>query len=135
MPSAAARCSMSSAQRYHWSLMQVEYSTDLIFRSEATLGPLYEHLSRQAVLGGEGRTDRHLPRQKDHPNSPRNSAAASPPASKALASSTAWASRSEDVRQFGRVLRLETTANDVSFFKHHRKVEHRDGPATREVRR
>jgi hypothetical protein len=37
-------------QRYHWSLMQVEYSTDLIFRSEATLKPLYEQLSRQAVL-------------------------------------------------------------------------------------
>ena len=27
----------------------------------------------------------------------------------------------------GIVLRIETTANDVSFFKHHRKVEHRDG--------
>ena len=37
-------------QRYHWSLMQVEYSTDLMFRSEATLKPLYEQLSRQAVL-------------------------------------------------------------------------------------
>ena len=31
----------------------------------------------------------------------------------------------------GIVLRIETTANDVSFFKHHRKVEHRKGPATR----
>jgi hypothetical protein len=27
----------------------------------------------------------------------------------------------------GIVLRIETTANDVSFFKHHRKVEQRDG--------
>ena len=35
--------------------------------------------------------------------------------------------------KFRRVLRLETTANDVSFFKHHRKVEHRDGHSTREV--
>ena len=25
------------------------------------------------------------------------------------------------------VLRIETTVNDVSFFRHHRKVEHRDG--------
>jgi hypothetical protein len=31
----------------------------------------------------------------------------------------------------GCVLRIETTTNDVSFFKHHRKVEHRQGPATR----
>jgi hypothetical protein len=26
-----------------------------------------------------------------------------------------------------RVLRIETTTNDASFFKHHREVEHRDG--------
>src|SRR5664279_3278299 len=34
--------------------------------------------------------------------------------------------------KFGCVLRIETTTNDVSFFKHHRKVEHRQGrPSTR----
>ena len=33
----------------------------------------------------------------------------------------------------GIVLRIETTTNDVSFFKHHRKVEHRNGPATRDL--
>src|SRR5208282_50658 len=33
----------------------------------------------------------------------------------------------------GIVLRIETTTNDVSFFKHHRKVEHRNGPSTREL--
>ena len=35
--------------------------------------------------------------------------------------------------KFGCVRRLETTSNDVSFFKHHRKVEHRDRHATREL--
>lgn len=30
-------------------------------------------------------------------------------------------------------LRIEATANDVSFSKDHRKVEHRDGHATREL--
>jgi hypothetical protein len=29
--------------------------------------------------------------------------------------------------KFGHILRIETVANDVSFFKHHRRVEHRDG--------
>ena len=33
----------------------------------------------------------------------------------------------------GIVLRIETTTNDVSFFKHHRKVEHRKGRASREL--
>ena len=27
----------------------------------------------------------------------------------------------------GRVLRIEATSNDITFFRHHRKVEHRDG--------
>lgn len=29
--------------------------------------------------------------------------------------------------KFSRVLRIDATVNDISFFKHHRKVEHRDG--------
>jgi hypothetical protein len=37
-------------QTYHWSLRQVEYATDLAFRSTATLGPLYDQLIRQSVL-------------------------------------------------------------------------------------
>ena len=35
--------------------------------------------------------------------------------------------------KFGRILRIETTSNDVSFFKHHRKVEHQDGTETYEL--
>src|SRR4030081_2185817 len=37
-------------QSYHWSLMQVEYATDLVFRSATTLKPLYEQLTRESVL-------------------------------------------------------------------------------------
>ena len=37
-------------QSYHWSLMQVEYATDLVFRSVGTLRPLYQHLARESVL-------------------------------------------------------------------------------------
>jgi hypothetical protein len=29
--------------------------------------------------------------------------------------------------KLSRVLRIETTSNSVSFFKHHRRVEHLDG--------
>jgi hypothetical protein len=32
--------------------------------------------------------------------------------------------------KLGRVLRIETTVNDVSFFQHHRRVEHKDGTWT-----
>lgn len=34
--------------------------------------------------------------------------------------------------KFSRVLRVESTVNDVRFFKHHRKVEHQGGSVTRE---
>ena len=37
-------------QSYHWSIRQAEYSTDLMFRSEQILVPLYDAVSRQAVL-------------------------------------------------------------------------------------
>jgi hypothetical protein len=35
--------------------------------------------------------------------------------------------------KFSRVLRVETTVNDVSFFRHHRKVEHKGAAPTREL--
>src|SRR5256714_10925832 len=58
-------------QSYHWSLMQVEYATDLVFRSVATLRPLYQHLARESVLsvGAErqGVADRQLSRPSDQP--------------------------------------------------------------------
>ena len=123
-------------QAYHWSLMQVEYSTDLIFRSEATLKPLYEQLSRQAVLAVKAEQVASFLGKKITPQL-------------AQEIGSRFATRIEGTcikhrfgktgvkmyDKFGRVLRLETTTNDVSFFKHHRKVEHRDGHSTRELAR
>ena len=37
-------------QTYHWSPMQVEYATDLVFRSAAALKPLYDRFVRESVL-------------------------------------------------------------------------------------
>ena len=34
---------------YHWSLMQVEYATDIVFRKQEELAPIYEELVRTAV--------------------------------------------------------------------------------------
>ena len=81
-------------QRYHWSLMQTEYSTDLIFRSDTILKPLYEQLSRQAVLAVKAEQVASLLGKKITALLAQGSAAALPPASKAPASSTASA-RSE----------------------------------------
>jgi len=121
-------------QAYHWSLMQVEYATDLAFRSTATLGPLYEQLVRQSVVDVKAeQVASFLGRQ------------ITPLLAQEIGSR--FATRIEGTclkHRFGScsikmydkhgiVLRLETTANDVSFFKHHRQVEHRQGPPTLEV--
>jgi hypothetical protein len=133
---AAQCCPVSDVfgQTYHWSLMQVEYATDLAFRSTTTLGPLYEQLVRQSVLSVKAEQvasflGRHV----------------TPQLAQEIGSQ--FSTRIEGTcikHRFGKssikmydkcgiVLRIETTANDVSFFKHHRKVEHRDGLPTREL--
>ena len=38
---------------WHWSIRQAEYSTDLMFRSREILVPLYDSISRQAVLAAD----------------------------------------------------------------------------------
>ena len=34
---------------YHWTLMQVEYATDIVFLRQSVLGPLYETIIRTAI--------------------------------------------------------------------------------------
>jgi len=121
-------------QSYHWSLMQVEYSTDLVFDSEQTLKSLYEELSRQAVLSVKAEQVASFLGKKITPQL-------------AQEIGSRFATRIEGTcikhrlgkasvkmyDKFGRVLRIETTTNDVSFFKHHRKVEHRNGSCERKI--
>jgi len=113
---------------YHWSLMQVEYATDIVFRDRQALADLYPVLIRTAIhavkaehvatfLGrklteqfqaqlGTDFTTRILGTRIKHHMGP-------------------VAIKLYD--KFGVVLRIETTVNDVSFFKHYRTVEQRDG--------
>jgi hypothetical protein len=75
-------------ERYHWSFMQVEYATDLLFRSQNTLAPLYQQLSRQAVLSVKAEEVASFLGKKITPQLAQE--IGSPHASKALASSIAW---------------------------------------------
>jgi hypothetical protein len=121
-------------QRYHWSLMQVEYSTDLIFRSEATLKPLYEQLSREAVLAVKAEQVASFLGKKITPQLAQEIGSRFATRIEGTCIKHRFAKTGVKMYdKFGRVLRLETTTNDVSFFKHHRKVEHKNGPSTREL--
>jgi hypothetical protein len=106
---------------------QCEYATDIVFRKQADLQAIYENLARTAIhtvkpdiatfLG------RKLSMQFDGEMGNR------------------FNIRIEGTRikhtmgpvsitlydKFGLILRIETTVNDLTFFKHYREVEHRDG--------
>ena len=119
----AERCCPVSdvfGQSYHWSLMQVEYATDLAFRSSATLGPLHEQLVRQSVRSVKAeQVASFLGRQ------------ITPLLAQEIGSQFATRIEGTCVKhrfgkcsikmydKFGIALRIETTTNDVSSFKHH----------------
>jgi hypothetical protein len=113
---------------YHWSIMQVEYATDVVFKRREDLAHLYDHLIRSAVhVVRAENVATFLGKKLD----PRYQGEVGNDFSTRI-QGTRIRHRMGPVAlkmydKFGRVLRIETVANDVSFFKHHRTVEHRDG--------
>jgi hypothetical protein len=121
-------------QTYHWSLMQVEYATDLVFRSAATLKPLYDQFVRESVLNVKAEQVASFLGRKIAPQLAQEVGSQFSTRIEGTCIKHRFGSASIKMYdKFGCVLRIETTTNDVSFFKHHRKVEHRQGPATRDL--
>ena len=48
--------------RYHWSIAQAEYATDIVFRSADDLAPLYDHLLRTSIHAIKADDIAHVPR-------------------------------------------------------------------------
>ncbi len=119
---------------YHWSLMQMEYATDLAFRRKEDLAPLYDHLVRTAVPAVRVE---HVAPFLGKKLDPRylgeigNDFSTRIQGTRIRHKMGRVALKMYD--KFGTVLRIETVANDVSFFKHHRTVEHRDGSRTTQL--
>ena len=121
-------------QTYHWSLMQIECSTDLAFRSERTMKPLYEAILREAIVSVKAPQVMHFLGKKISPQLAQEVDSRLSTRIEGTCIKHRLGKHSVKMYdKFGRVLRIETTTNDVSFFKHHRKVEHRDGHSTREL--
>lgn len=118
---------------YHWSLMQVEYSTDIIFKRQPDLALIYDSLVRTAVhtvkpdhiatfLG------RKLTNKYQDEMGNRFSTRIEGTCVKHIMGPV-MIKMYDKVRL---VLRIETAANKPSFFKHHRWVEQKNG--TREYK-
>jgi DNA-binding transcriptional ArsR family regulator len=119
---------------WHWSIRQAEYSTDLMFRSREMLVPLYDALSRQAVLAADApRVAGFLGKKITPALAQEIGSRLSTRIEGRCIKHHMGAAGVKVYDKFSLVLRVETTVNDVSFFKHHRRVEHKDSAATREL--
>jgi hypothetical protein len=119
---------------WHWSIRQAEYSTDLMFRSREILVPLYDTLSRQAVLAADApRVAGFLGKKITPALAQEIGSRLSTRIEGRCIKHYMGAAGVKVYDKFSRVLRVETTVNDVSFFKHHRRVEHKDAAITREL--
>jgi hypothetical protein len=113
---------------YHWSLDQVEFATDVVFSRQADLQAIYDRLTRAAI----------------HTVKPDNIATflgRKLNANYQDEMGNRFNTRIEGTRikhtmgpvsikmydKFRLILRIETTVVNVSFFKHYREVEHKDG--------
>ena len=118
-------------QSYHWSLMQIEYSTDLVFRSKTMLAPLYEQLTRHSVLTVKAETIATFLGRKIAPKLAQEIGSQFSTRIEGTCIKHRFGKSSIKMYdKLGIILRIETTTNDVSSFKHYRKVEHRKAPAS-----
>ena len=116
------------SQHYHWSIMQAEYATDIVFNRQQDLKAIYDNLTRTAIHTVKPENITTFLGKKLHGNYQDEIG-------------NNFSTRIEGTRirhcmgpasikmydKHGLALRIESTINDVSFFKHYRKVEHRDG--------
>lgn len=113
---------------YHWSIMQVEYATDIIFKRQEDLSIIYENLTRTAIHSVKPENiatflgKKLVPQYQDEMGNNFST--------RIEGTCIKFRMGSTSIKMYdkhGIILRIETTTNDVSFFKHYREVEHRDG--------
>ena len=115
-------------EHYHWSIMQAEYATDIVFKKQKTLKPLYDELIETAIHTVKpdniatffGR--KLAPQYQDEIGNRYNV--------RLQGSRIKHVMGSVSIKmydKFQQILRIETTVNKVSFFMHYRTVEHHDG--------
>jgi hypothetical protein len=120
--------------RYHWSIMQAEYATDIVFSSRDKLSILYNHISRTAAIAVKAQNIATFLGRKLHPNyqdEMGNHFNTRIEGTRIRHSMGPTSIRAYD--KLGIDLRLETVTNDVSFFKHFRDVQQADGTIVNKI--
>ena len=115
-------------QVYHWSIMQAEYATDIVFKKQKDLQAIYSELVATAIHTVK---PENIATFLGHKVDPRYQGAIGNNYNIRIEGSrikhTMGKSSIKMYDKFSKILRIETTTNDVTFFKHYREVEHRDG--------
>jgi predicted transcriptional regulator len=120
--------------RYHWSVMQAEYATDMVFKTQEGLQTIYSELVATAIhtvkpeniatFLGHKLDSRYQGEMGNNYNV------------RIEGSRIKHTMGSVSIKmydKFSKILRIETTSNDISFFKHFREVVHRDGTTSHEM--
>ncbi len=118
-------------QLYHWSIMQCEYSTDIVFNKQEDLKTLYEQLIEKAIHSVKPENIISFFGKKMNANYEGeigNNYHVRIEGCRIKHSMGKASIKMYD--KFGQILRIETTVNDVTFFKHYREVIHRDGSSS-----
>jgi len=118
---------------YHWSIMQAEYATDLVFKRQTDLQAFYPHLLETLVHTVKPADIATFLGRKLHGN--YQGEMGNRFNVRLLGTRIKHQMGSVSIKmydKFGLILRIEITVNDVSFFKHYRQVQHRDGRVTTE---
>lgn len=115
-------------ETYHWSLETAEYATDIVFRRQTDLQGLYGHLIRTAihtVKPDDIATFLSKKLNGNYQDEMGNRYNVRIEGTRVRHSMGMASIKMYD--KFGQILRIETTTKDVTFFKHYREVEQRNG--------
>lgn len=114
--------------QYYWSISQLEYATDIIFKDPADLRHFYDRISRELILSLKPDKVAAFYGRRFPANHPREVETRFLTRSQGTCIKHTWDPVSIKMYdKFHLILRLETTTNDVTFFKHYRKVVQHDG--------
>ena len=120
--------------RYHWSIMQAEYATDIVFKKQEDLQQIYGELMATAIHTVKPENiATFLGHKLDgrYQGEVGNNYNVRIEGSRVKHTMGSVSIKMYD--KFSKILRIETTANDISFFKHYREVVHRDGTTSYEM--
>jgi hypothetical protein len=119
---------------YRWSIMQAEYATDIVFRSREKLAPFYDRVTRTAAVAVKADNIATFLGRKLSPHfqdEMGNYFSTRIEGTRIRHSMGPTSIKAYD--KFGIALRIETTTNDVSFFKHFRDVQRQDGTIVNKI--